>query len=154
MRNFKFRIWDKSRQKMCYTNPLEFLSVCSPMQNILPYCVHGQLHTPCDHRANGTEYDTSDKQFVNTDQSNFVIQQCIGAQDIHNKDIYEGDIISFKNHAGGKELIVEYIPDVCSDRLNPARFAIPSSKIMKEYYNMTIIGNIYEGITNDNKINQ
>jgi uncharacterized phage protein (TIGR01671 family) len=72
-----------------------------------------------------------------TDRHGMVIMQFTGLHDRHDKEIWEGDIITFQLIEGGKRYtgIVEY---------RSARFMADATSLLSSVMYQEVIGNIYE----------
>lgn len=113
MREIKFRAWNPFKQKMMIAYPLEsWFSACAEYQT--------------------NPYDK---------EPDIIMLQFTGLTDKNGKEVYEGDILQWRNYRG----VVEYKQGVCQFMIHDE----PSSQYPERGWRLIdkhneIIGNLYE----------
>lgn len=119
----KFRIWDKNEKKMYYLNNV-FIGV-------------GQLGFSDTHYIDLTEDDNEDVE----------IMQWAGLCDLHNKEIWQGDIvkcrfmIDYDLFAEPKYVAVTFEE---GKFLPMAKMKMTQYRMLPYYYDYEVVGNVYE----------
>ena len=82
MREIKFRVWDKEKEKMSHSLPVDVVFRWTPMENFYEIIFSEDFEQFIDTAAEGIEV-------------NYILQQYTGLKDRMGREIYEGDILNF-----------------------------------------------------------
>lgn len=151
MRVIKFRVWDKAEKRFVengigtHAYNEWYLTLDGKVVSF-----SGALTDSIDIvKENLNYYDTKNRSIIR-EEDRFVIQQAIGVKDKKDKDIFEGDIVSFKIDIG--DFISSFV-----DRIGVVKYSERSNfyyvhnikddshEVINDYSRLyTIIGNIFE----------